>query len=346
MIGILIILLAGVAVTFIVGFSISAPRYTGAATDHFNGKVFYNEGITPAGFKEVMKWMTNRQRGEWKEDLREPDSKHPIAVEREHVRITFINHSTFLIQVDGLNILTDPIWSMRASPFQWAGPKRMKKPGIKFENVPKIDVVLLSHNHYDHLDVPSLRMVFGAHHPKIFTPLGVKAFLDSEMISGSTDLDWWNEVRISDSVSIQAVPAQHFSGRGFFDRNATLWCGYVIKTSKGNIYFSGDTGYGKEMFRSIGERSGPIAIALIPVGAYKPLWFMSPIHTSPEDAVKAHLDLKAKQSVGIHFGTFPLADEGENEPKADLTAALLKYNVHAETFILLDQGAVKVFESK
>jgi L-ascorbate metabolism protein UlaG (beta-lactamase superfamily) len=337
---IVLILIIGIPLLFVAaGVFISAPRYKGAASDHFNGNTFTNpEGVKAKGTWEALKWMTNRERGEWKENKNDDYANRPINREKDGIRITFVNHSTFLIQVDGLNILTDPIWSKRTSPFTWAGPKRMRTPGIKFEDLPKIDAVIISHNHYDHLDLATMRTVFGAFHPKIFTPLGVKEYLDSESITGVTDMDWWDEVKISDSITIHAVPAQHFSGRGLLDRDKTLWCGYVIATSKGNIYFGGDTGYNDKTFKQIGETFGTMQVSLIPIGAYKPIWFMGPIHVSPEQAVKIHLDVKSTTSIGMHYGTFPMADEGMEEPVNDLRIARDKYNVAADRFIVLKEG--------
>jgi L-ascorbate metabolism protein UlaG (beta-lactamase superfamily) len=328
-----------------VGYLLSAPKYSGPVSDHFDGNKFINPaGVQAKGLKEVLQWMMNRKRGAWNENKKEAYGKRPLDREKENIRITFINHSTFLIQVDGINILTDPVWSTRVSPFSWAGPKRMRLPGIKFENIPRVDVVLLSHNHYDHLDIATMRMVFGAHHPKIVTPLGVKAFLDGESISGATDMDWWNELKLSDTVKVVSVPAQHFSGRGMLDRDATLWCGYVLQTSKGNIYFAGDTGYNENTFREIGEKFGRMKVSLLPIGAYKPEWFMSPIHVSPEQAVKIHLEVKSALSIGTHFGTFPLADEGAEDPVKDLKLALAKYNVNEERFVTLTEGDVRIVE--
>lgn len=343
---IVVFILVLIPVLFIVvGSLISAPKYKGPVSDHFDGKKFINPtGIQAKGLKEVLQWMVNRKRGEWKNDTSTSYGKRPIATEKEAIRVTFVNHSTFLIQVDGLNILTDPIWSIRTSPFSWAGPKRMRQPGIKFEDLPRIHAVLLSHNHYDHMDLPTLRTVFGAHHPKFITPLGVKQFLDEERLSGATDVDWWNEIQLSDSVKVQAVPAQHFSGRGMLDRDATLWCGYVIKTSKGNIYFAGDTGYNDKTFKDIKLKCGTMRVSLLPIGAYKPSWFMSPIHVSPEEAVKIHLDVHSATSIGMHFGTFPLADDGYEDPVKDLRLALDKYNVGSDKFLTLKEGEVFVVE--
>ena len=345
MVFVILFLVLTVAVIVIVGASISGPKYNGVASDHFDGEKFFTPNARkPEGFSGMLKWMMNRDRGAWTEDLTASFGTRPLAFEKDNIRITFINHSTFLIQVDGVNILTDPIYSKRASPFDWAGPKRMRLPGIKFEDLPRIDAVLISHNHYDHLDIATLRTIFGANHPKFITPLGVKALLDAEMIAGGTDLDWWQQTDLKNSVSVTAVPAQHFSGRGFFDRDATLWCGYTIKTSKGILYFAGDTGYNDRLFKEIAEKSGPIRISLLPIGAYKPYWFMSAVHTSPEDAVKAHIDLKTEHSIGIHFGTFPLADESYDDPIKDLNNALAKYNVRESDFVTLERGEVKIFE--
>ncbi len=331
-------------IMIVIGMFLSAPRYKGPISDHFDGSKFLNSGgVKAKDALDVLKWLVNRKRGAWKQNTDEHYGKHPLGQFTDGIRITFINHSTFLIQVDGLNILTDPIWSKRASPFQWVGPKRMKLPGIKFEDLPRIHVVILSHNHYDHLDLQTMRMVFGAHHPRIITPLGIKSFLDQQYITGATEADWWGEFELNNTVQIQLVPAQHFSGRGLLDRDATLWCGYVIKTSKGNIYFAGDTGYKKQLFQDIGSQCGPIKISLLPIGAYIPNWFMSPIHTSPEESIKIHLDVQSQSSIATHFGTFPLADDGLDEPVEALHSARRKYNLQPEEFLILKEGEAQDF---
>jgi L-ascorbate metabolism protein UlaG (beta-lactamase superfamily) len=343
-----LVLLVFVAVPlalFLTGVLISAPGHQGPKSDHFDGSKFKNPGnVRAKGGVEVFKWMMSRERGRWKEITDEHHGKRPLSHFRDGIRVTFVNHSTFLVQVDGLNILFDPVWSKRASPFQWVGPKRMKPPGIRFEDLPRIHHVILTHNHYDHLDMLTMRMLFGAHHPKIIVPLGIRAFLDKQYISGATELDWWAETALSETVTIQSVPAQHFSGRGLLDRDATLWCGYVMGTSAGNIYFAGDTGYNDVTFKEIGSRCGPIKISLLPIGAYKPAWFMSPIHVSPEESVRIHLDVQSTVSIAMHFGTFPLADDGQDDPAADLRAALEKYNLPEESFIILQEGEARVFD--
>jgi len=328
----------------VVGYGISGPKYSGAVTDHFDGKKFINPGhIQAKGLKDVLKWSFDRKRGQWKEINTAAPSDRPVPRVNEGVRITFVNHSTFLIQTDGLNILTDPVWSKRVSPFSFAGPRRMRPPGLPFEELPQIDVVLLSHNHYDHLDIETMKKIFRIHRPRIITPLGVQAYLEDNQINGTRDMDWWDEYALNDNLTVTATPAQHFSGRGTFDRDATLWCGYLIKRKGGNIYFAGDTGYNDQTFKEIGVRGAPIHLALVPIGAYKPNWFMSPIHCSPEEAVQIHIDLNSRQSIASHFGTFPLADEGEEEPVNDLVMARARYGIASDDFIALSEGEARSF---
>jgi L-ascorbate metabolism protein UlaG (beta-lactamase superfamily) len=344
---VLVALIAIIAVFNIIGLIISGPKYTGPVTDHFDGKKFINPtGIQAKGLREVLKWATNRKRGRWNKIENLTYGAKPAARVDRGIKITFVNHSTFLIQTNGLNILTDPVWSERASPFSFLGPKRKRKPGIKFEDLPVIDLILLSHNHYDHLDLDTVKKIYQEYRPKIITPLGVKKFLDQKRVYVTGDLDWWDEYQLNNDIKIQAVPAQHFSGRGTFDRDATLWCGYVIKRKERNIYFVGDTGYNDKTFKEIGERCAPIEIALIPIGAYKPQWFMSPIHCSPEEAIKIHIELKSKQSIATHFGTFALADEGREEPVNDLKEALQGNNIPQEKFIALKEGEGKFLVNK
>jgi len=340
---IILIVIFAVPVLFtVVGALFSAPRYRGPISDHFDGKKFINPGGYQAkGLREVFKWMFNRKRAPWKENVDIPPGPRPLAFFKDGIRITFVNHSTFLIQVNGVNMLTDPVWSKRVSPFSWAGPKRMRPPGIRLEDLPRIHFVLLSHNHYDHLDIQTMRVIHGAHHPKIVTPLGVKAFLDQEKISGATDLDWWDSLQLTENISVQSVPAQHFSGRGNFDRDATLWCGYVLNTPSGKIYFAGDTGYNDFMFREIGKRFQSLDVSIIPIGAYKPRWFMSPIHIDPYEAVKIHQEVKSKVSIASHFGTFPLADEAKEDPIRELEKALSDARLGQSDFVVLEEGQSK-----
>lgn len=338
-------LLAIPVVILAIGSGISAPRYTGSVSDHFDGKRFLNPlGAKAKSLREAFIWMINRKRNAWNEIRSDTFGERPLTHFNGGIRITFVNHTTFLIQVDGLNILTDPIWSTRASPFSWAGPKRMRPPGIRLEDLPRIHLVLLTHNHYDHLDIPTLRIIHGGHHPRIITPLGVGQFLDQQGIGGSEDIDWWQARKINESVQITSVPAQHFSGRGMFDRDATLWCGYMISSTHGNLYFAGDTGYNEKTFREIGQRFKPVRISIIPIGAYKPEWFMGPIHVSPSGAVSIHQDVASEISIASHFGTFQLADDGDDEPVKDLLSALRKEGIAEDRFVVLKEGEPRVFD--
>jgi L-ascorbate metabolism protein UlaG (beta-lactamase superfamily) len=326
----------------LIGYFISAPRYKGPVSDHFNGKTFSNPGNAKAkGFRDVLPWLFTRKRGPWPAEKGFTIGEKPLNRVDNGVRATFVNHSTFLLQFDGLNFLTDPVWSKRTSPVEWAGPKRKRPPGIRFEDLPKIDVVLISHNHWDHLDIATLKKINETHHPKFVTSLGVGEYLSKHGIISMDDLDWWDEMDITTGMKIQAVPAQHFSGRGMFDRDGTLWVGYVIKRSGGNIYFAGDSGYNAKTFKEIGMKCSPISIAIIPIGAYQPRWFMSPIHCSPQEAVAIHTEIKATVSIAAHFGTFQLADDGKYEPTQELAQALNEQGVNPESFIVLKEGIAR-----
>jgi L-ascorbate metabolism protein UlaG (beta-lactamase superfamily) len=324
----------------LISFFISAPGYKGPVTPHFDGKKFINPGSVRAkGFPDVLRWMMGRKRGLWTLPSSPAIGARPSAVVENGIHITFVNHSTFLLQVDGVNILTDPVWSERTSPFTFIGPKRMRPPGIHFSDLPRIDLVLLSHNHYDHLDAPTVIKLNETFHPRFIEPLGVGKFLEELGIASKTDLDWGTSTTFNNDIAIEAVPAQHFSGRGMFDRDATLWCGYVIKTRHGNIYFAGDSGYNTTTFKEIGRQFSP-RVSIIPIGAYKPEWFMSPIHCSPAQAVQIHLDVASKLSIASHFGTFALADDGLDDPLDDLKAALAERGVPENEFIPLKEGSM------
>lgn len=323
-----------------VGWYMSAPGYEGPESDHFNGTTFENiGGVDSKNLWEVLKWSLNREQGEWVERTAEevPPGAKPADRVSDGFVLTYVNHSTFLIQTDGLNILTDPVWSERVSPFSFAGPRRMRPPGIRFEDLPAIDLVLVSHNHYDHLDIATLKDLNDAHAAKFIVPLGVDLYLKQQGISNTTAIDWWEDEAISEAVTVSGVPAQHFSARGMFDRDKTLWMGFVLQTSFGNIFFAGDTGYGP-FFPEIGERYAPIKMGLIPIGAYKPRWFMSPVHVDPEEAIQVHKDVQAEISFGMHYGTFPLADDGMNDPQRDFSEAIQKPENQGVNFKLLKEG--------
>jgi L-ascorbate metabolism protein UlaG (beta-lactamase superfamily) len=263
-------------------------------------------------------------------------SKPPPAVEGDEPRVTLINHSTVLLQSSGSNILTDPIWSERASPLTWIGPRRRRQSGVRLEDLPRIDTVLLSHNHYDHLDLAALCWLADRGQSQFVVPIGVARLLRSQDIGPVHELDWGESLTIGDAT-IHSVPALHFSARGILDRNRTLWCGYVIENARRTVYFAGDTAFGGH-FAQIRERFGAPRLALLPIGAYEPRWFMSPVHMGPEDAVRAHRILGAAASIAIHHGTFQLADEGLDTPKKRLREC-----VADESFLMLDNGQSMTF---
>jgi L-ascorbate metabolism protein UlaG (beta-lactamase superfamily) len=315
--------------------ALSAPGYRGQTTDHFDGRKFHNlEGPPRRGFLDFLRWQFTGRRGDWKEwSESQPGLPPPVRVDGEKLRVTFVNHATVLIQTGSVNILTDPIWSDRASPFIWAGPKRHRSPGLRFEDLPPIDFVLLSHNHYDHLDISTLTRLKEEHRPQFISALGSQALLHNQGITDAIELDWWGKTDLSDQASVICVPAKHFSGRGLSDFDRTLWCGFVIQANGGNIYFAGDTATGKH-FKQIKEQFGHFRLALLPIGAYMPQWFMHPVHLSPSEAVEVHRLMQPNVSVAIHFGTFVLGDDGEFEPVNELRVALASKDEDSNFWVL------------
>lgn len=302
-----------------------ATYYTGPASDHFDGRRFFNpaapEARSPLAF---LRWRLTRNPGPWPQrvPLRAAD-RPPARIAGGTLRVSFVNHATVLLQTRGLNILTDPVWSERASPVDWAGPRRVQPPGIAFEDLPPIDVVLLSHNHYDHMDLDTLARLQQRDAPRVLLPLGNDRILAGHEPSlRSEPLDWGDAVRLAEGVTVTAEPMLHWSARGLFDRNQALWAAFVIATPEGAVYFVGDSGYGDgRLFREAGARHAPIRLALLPIGAYAPRWFMRPAHMTPAEAVRAHRDLGAVRSIAIHHGTFRLADEAYAAPRRALAAA-------------------------
>ena len=283
-------------------------------SDHFDGERFFNLEPIEHGFDLLIKWLMNRDRGPWLENQHVELGPAPVErVNGDDLLVTLVGHATLLIQTGGLNILTDPIWAERAGPFSFLGSARVRPPAIRFEDLPPIDLVLVSHGHYDHMNIATLKRLYNNHKPQFLLPLGQGGYLRRAGIEGITELDWWQSVSMPNIASqVWLVPARHWTARWIGDQNRALWGGFVIETDSGPIYFAGDTGYG-EHFKEIATRLGAPRLAILPVGAYRPAFFMSDVHTGPEDALLAHQDMQANTSLAMHFGTFPLGDDGQTE---------------------------------
>ena len=263
-----------------------------------------------------------------------PNVAPAFATPRAHadtLTATWVGHSTFLLQVGGLNVLTDPVWSERASPVSFAGPRRWTAPGVALDALPPIDVVLVSHDHYDHLDERTVRALVRAHPmARWVAPLGVGGWLARRGARSVVERDWWEEVDVAPGARATCVPAQHFSGRKAGRRNDTLWCGWTLRVGSHVVYYAGDTGYFPEIGEVAHRAGGPFDLVLMPVGAYDPRWFMRPVHNDPEDAVRAYRDVVAGTSAradrptvmaAMHWGTFKLTDEPMDEPPERTRAA-------------------------
>ena len=281
---------------------------------------------------DVLRWkLTSRMEPSPRFVFDVTQSTPPRVIEGSELRATLINHSTVLLQQRTSHILTDPIWSERASPLSWMGPRRRRSPGGRREDLPRIDIVLLSHNHYDHLDLPTLRWLAKRRDAVFIVPIGVARLLRSQKIEPVYELDW-GEAKTLDTTTIHSVPALHSSARGIFDRNKTLWCGYVIQSQNRTVYFAGDTAFGGH-FSQIRERFGSPFLSLLPVGAYLPRWFMSSVHMDPGEAVRAHQILGSDASIAIHHGTFQLADDG-----LDTAREQLSESDRPDSFLILANG--------
>ena len=320
----------------------ASPRWNGAESDHFDGTRFYGDEEFNKGLRDLIKYYANSEPGEWHRDLTPIKSETPPQrVDDGSMRVTFINHATVLIQVDGINVLTDPIWSDRASPLSWAGPKRYQAPGLAFEQLPPIDLVLISHNHFDHMDEPTIRRLNAAHAPLFVVPAGDALIVSKMGVERVIEMDWGDEKALDNGCALFAVPVQHWSQRRAFpsDRNLSLWAGYVLHTRGGPVYIAGDTGYDTH-FSNTRIRHGKMRLALLPIGAYKPRWLTEYQHMSPDEALTAHLDLEATESLAIHWGTFELADDGQFEPVETLKDAMNARGVQSEFFHTVNNGGV------
>ena len=310
-----------------------ATSSTRAFPKHFDGKRFYNPDAPQVpGFLDGLRWkLTSRPEPSPSFIADVEPSIPPKRVDGSGLRVTLVNHSTVLLQQRSSNILTDPIWSERSSPFSWVGPRRRREPGVSWENLPLIDAVLVSHNHYDHMDLPTLRRLATRGNSKFIVPAGAGRLLRSAKLESVHELDWGQSLSLQ-NFTVHCVPALHFSARGLFDRNKSLWCGYVIEFRERLAYFAGDTAFGPH-FAQIRELFRSPRLALLPIGAYQPRWFMSPVHMGPDEAVRAHEILGAETSVAIHHGTFQLADDGLDTAKRELLA-----RAPQDSFLVLNNG--------
>jgi L-ascorbate metabolism protein UlaG (beta-lactamase superfamily) len=341
-------LLAGAAVAIGVAsvWIYRMKTYAGPVSDHFDGMRFFDpDGVPPKSLGDVLRWQfgPGRQRATWPVWALSPHADTPPPlVDGDNVRLSFVGHASWLIQTSGLNILIDPVWSPRASPVDWAGPKRCNDPGIAFDALPKIDVALVSHGHYDHLDIATLSKLAVKFSPRVITPLGNDVTMRSanEAIKAEA-FDWHDRVELGNAVAVTLVPTRHWSARGLFDRNKALWASFVMETPAGKIYIVCDSGYGEgKHFRSVAERHGPLRLAILPIGAYEPRWFMQDQHMNPHDAVKALADCGAAQALAHHHGTFQLTDEAIDAPVDALHAALDEAKIPRERFVALKPGQV------
>lgn len=325
--------------TFLFLFSCSQNEKDRRETSpHFKEGVFHNEASIPNwSFLDVFKMRFFSEKwSKWPSHVPLERSSDPKPfVKGARLRVTVIGHATVLLQSNGYNILTDPIFSDRCSPVSFLGPKRVSPPAIQLDRLPKIDLILISHDHYDHLDLPSVQKIVERDQPKILVGLGVKAHIpEKEFVE---ELDWWESFKFSKDLKVTFAPTQHFSGRWLHDRMTTLWGAYVIELPGYKIYFGGDSGYGLH-YKKTYEKFGPMDLALLPIGAYKPRYFMKFAHMNPEEAVQAHKDLRSKRSVGIHYGTFQLTAEPVSEPLEALKAAKKKHELPNSDFLTLPFG--------
>ncbi len=318
--------------------------YDGPVSDHFDGTRFFDRhGAPPNSLLKLLRWRSQGDRADWPDADPSPFSdRPPRSVEGRPWRISFVGHASFLLQTAGLNILMDPMWSDRASPFGFVGPKRVNAPGIAFDGLPPVHAVLVSHNHYDHLDLATLGALATPHRPRVVTPLGNDAIIRGhDSVIAVEARDWGERIVLSPQVAVTLVPARHWSARGPFDRNKALWAAFIIETPAGRILHVGDSGYGDGWhFRYAREKFGPFRLAILPIGAYEPRWFMREQHMTPAEAVRAFRDSGAEFALGHHYGTFQLSDEAIDAPSRALDEARVAAGISPAAFRLLKPGEV------
>jgi L-ascorbate metabolism protein UlaG (beta-lactamase superfamily) len=314
------------------------PYYSGPVSDHFDGTRFFNPGgQAPKGFADLLRWQFGGGRARWPDAVGiVPDRPEPRVA---GLRVTMVGHATMLVQAGGVNLLTDPVWSRRVSPFDFAGPARVTAPGVAFDDLPPIDAVLLSHNHYDHLDLDTLGRLHARFAMPVLTPLGNDAILRGAIPGIDARAADWGGTLEAGGVRVRLLPCHHWSARGARDRSMALWAAFAVETPAGRIYHVGDTGFdGGRPYRAAAEH-GPYRLAILPIGAYAPRWFMAPQHQDPGEAVAGFEALGARHALGHHWGTFQLTNEPRDEPPTRLATALASRGLPADRVRALPPGA-------
>lgn len=304
------------------------------------------EPIPRRSRRSMAKWMLTRRPRPYPAVAENAHVPSPdVPVERGQWEAVMVNHATILIRLHGLNVLTDPVWSDRVSPVSWMGPKRKRPAGIRWEELPPVDAVLVSHDHYDHLDIPTLKRLEERFHPVFLAPLGLRSLLVRHCGAQARicELDWWQSAALPSgggTATVTFTPSRHYSGRSPFHggANRSLWGGFFLRAADGpGIYFAGDTGWTR-FFAEIRDRLGPPDLALLSIGSYLPEDLMAGVHLSPRDAVRAFRTLRARQGMAFHFGTWQLADDGYQETLNDFREALFREGVQETSFIAADNG--------
>ncbi len=329
-------------------FALPKRYYNGPVSDHFDGTRFFHPGLPPAdkSLLDVLRWKRTSHPARWPQKVSAVIPAHPEP-RVDGLRITHVGHSSYLVQVAGRNLLVDPVWSERASPLRWAGPQRHTAPGILLGDLPPLDAVLVTHNHYDHMDVSTLAELWKTHRAHVLTPLGNDTILRKAIPGIVVEAgDWWDGSDLGDGLTagklrVTIVPAYHWSSRGLGDRRMALWGGFVIESAAGVVYCAGDTAWRDgAIFTEIARRFPAPDVAVLPVGAYAPRWFMSTQHCNPDEAVQMARVLGAKQVLGVHWGTFQLTDEPWDEPPRLLAEAVRPAECDAARFQALVPGTV------
>ncbi len=321
--------------------------YQGPVSDHFDGVRFFNPGQPgPRGRMAFLRWQFGDRGVAWPSAFSSPapPDKPPRLFDEDALRVSYVGHASFLVQARGKAVLIDPVWSDRASPFTFVGPKRVNPPGIAFNDLPKIDAILVTHNHYDHMDTATIGQLWQRNRPRIVTPLGNDAILKADIPGIEADaVDWDATVDLGDGLRVHAEPTMHWSARGTGDRSHALWASFVIESGSRKLYCVGDSGFGDgRTFSRVAGRHPQLSAALLPIGAYEPRWFMKNSHMNPDDAVKALALCGASVAFGHHWGTFRLTNEAVEQPAIDLAAALSTHSVAAERFTALRPGDMRI----